>query len=333
VRRNRESRNKKEKMVISFFVLMVLVLYTFEPGSKTEVLAISVKKQPINIMYSMLMDGNVSEFEEMNGLALRYYRTLKSGKFYAAKNHETFEGKDVNYDPAANKEVNEDNEKSNHSSSSAEKPKEEKAQEPVNQQINLKKVYLTFDDGPSAYTSSILEALNARGMKATFFMLEPNMNKYPDQLKQMIGQGHVPALHGVTHDAAKIYRSEKTVVAEMSQAQATLMKLTGSATTLIRTPYGSSPYMKPSYIEAVEKAGFQLWDWTVDSRDWQYRNGEFVGQVINQIEHFKFKDRPIVILMHDRNSTAEHLPRLLDYLTAHGYETELLSQQLTAFHF
>lgn len=199
--------------------------------------------------------------------------------------------------------------------------------------IKEKMIYLTFDDGPSAYTDQIIESLKKFDMKATFFMLEPNMRAYPEQLQAIINAGHVPALHGVSHNTAIIYQSEKTVVDEMVIAQATLKNLTGQFTHLIRTPYGSAPYMKPSYKQAVEEAGFQLWDWTVDSEDWKYRNGEFVIRVIQQLENFQFKERPLVILLHDRKSTAEHLPDLLTYLKAKGYETELLNEQLTAYHF
>ena len=194
-------------------------------------------------------------------------------------------------------------------------------------------MYLTFDDGPSAYTSDILEKLSSYDMKATFFMLEPNMRAYPDKLNEIIAKGYVPALHGVTHKASLIYRSEQTVVDEMKQAQETLLNLTGQVTNLIRTPYGSAPYMKPSYKEAVKNAGFQLWDWTIDSKDWKYQNAKYVSNVIDQLEHYKYHESPIVILMHDRKTTAEHLPMLLDYLQAHGYETETLNESLTSYHF
>lgn len=304
---------------------MTFVFTTGSTNYHSEALAVSSLSQPINIMYSLLTKSNFDHNDEMNG-----YVNNKIQAFYILKKkmdqEQEVRNNPENHDPVENDKSNaETNLKDNGSS------KQENSQ--IKQQNEQKVIYLTFDDGPSAFTSDILQTMNTFDMKGTFFMLEPNMRKYPEELQAIIDNGHVPALHGVSHNVSKIYRSEKTVVDEMTIAQATLMKMTGTGTSLIRTPYGSAPYMKPSYLKAVEAAGFQLWDWTVDSEDWKYRNGEYVERVIQQIENFKYKDRPIVILLHDRKSTAEHLPSLLTYLQTNGYKAEILNEQLSAFHF
>lgn len=325
------------KVLISLLVCLSLVLTTVKSSNHNEASAVSSLTQPIIIMYSLLTQKDVNQYEEMSGsLAHKYYYFQQLNTKIALEKEKQMQDKEETKEKVENAvEQNKDKivqskpvEKAPQASNSNADKQENAVEE------NPKKIiYLTFDDGPSPYTLKILESLNNFDMKATFFMLEPNMRTYEKQLHAIIDNGHTPALHGVTHTVSKIYRSEKTVVDEMAKAQSTLMKLTGTGTTLIRTPYGSSPYMKPSYKKAVEDAGFQLWDWTVDSEDWKSKNGEYVKKVINQIENFRYKDRPIVILMHDRKTTAEHLPELLTYLKAKGYSSEVLNQQMTAFHF
>lgn len=223
--------------------------------------------------------------------------------------------------------------KGNHDDTQKSNVKTVKAkQEPKPKQSPKKKVaYLTIDDGPTEVEHELLDLLASYNAKATFFMLEPNMKKYPDAVKRIVAEGHVPALHGVTHNAKKFYRSKETVLNEMNQAQKTLEKITGYRTTLIRTPYGSSPKMTPEYKRAVKENGYQMWDWNVDSRDWKYRDVSFVAYSIQQIEKLAKKGEDPIILIHSKRSTVEHLPKLLDYLVEQGYSFEVLDASLEPY--
>ncbi|SDM94132.1 Peptidoglycan/xylan/chitin deacetylase, PgdA/CDA1 family [Fictibacillus solisalsi] len=195
-------------------------------------------------------------------------------------------------------------------------------------QNQAKTVYLTFDDGPSRVSNGIMDVLKKYQVKATFFMLEPNMLQFQDQVKRMNREGHSLGLHGVSHDAKKIYRSKKTVVREMDQANQALQKITGKRTALIRTPYGSAPYMKPDYQKAVKDKGYELWDWTIDSMDWSYRSPQYVKNSISQLKKMEHRTEPIVILMHERKETLENLPQLLDYLKKNGYTMKRIEKNM-----
>lgn len=196
---------------------------------------------------------------------------------------------------------------------------------------NKKVAYITIDDGPSNVEHELLDLLDAYQAKATFFMLEPNMRKYPDAVKRIVNDGHVAALHGVTHNAKKFYRSTNSVLHEMNTAQKTLEELTSFQATLIRTPYGSSPQMTPAYKQAVTQQGYQLWDWNVDSQDWKYTNGSFVQHTIGQIENLASKGEAPIILIHSKPTTLTHLPKLLDYLVKQGYSLEPLDETMEPF--
>jgi len=233
------------------------------------------------------------------------------------------EQKDQKQEKNAMKAKRDDTQKSN--------VKTVKAKQEPKKSSKQKKAYLTIDDGPTEVEHELLDLLASYNVKATFFMLEPNMKKYPDAVKRIVAEGHVPALHGVTHNAKKFYRSKETVLNEMNQAQKTLEKITGYRTTLIRTPYGSSPKMTPEYKRAVKDSGYQMWDWNVDSRDWKYRDGSFVAYSIQQIEKLAKKGEDPIILIHSKRSTVEHLPKLLDYLVDQGYSFEVLDASLEPY--
>lgn len=205
-------------------------------------------------------------------------------------------------------------------------PSEEPAKAPS------KTVYLTFDDGPHKVSDQLLSILNEFDAKATFFMLDGNMRNFPDAVKRMAEAGHSLGAHGVTHDKTKIYQSPQTVVAEMEQTLKTIKEITGIDSTLIRTPYGSAPYMKDPYKKAVSDKGYQLWDWNVDSKDWYYRDNRLVANTIAQVADKAKKDEPLVILLHEREETLAQLPQLLDYLKKQNYEFKALGAEMTPIH-
>ena len=60
-------------------------------------------------------------------------------------------------------------------------------------------VALTFDDGPSQYTSTLLDGLAARGVKVTFFMQGCNAENYPNVVKRAYQEGHQIASHTYNH--------------------------------------------------------------------------------------------------------------------------------------
>ncbi|MBM7586152.1 peptidoglycan/xylan/chitin deacetylase (PgdA/CDA1 family) [Bacillus pakistanensis] len=199
--------------------------------------------------------------------------------------------------------------------------------------LNEKTLYITFDDGPNENTKSILNLLNKYNAKATFFMLEPNMRKFPEAVTAMVENGHAVGLHGVSHNQEVIYESSQSVVGEMTKAQRTLENIAGIHSDLIRVPYGSVPHMKPSYFDAVDQKGFKLWDWNIDSEDWKFHHGEFVQKVLNQLEEFPYQHEPKVVLLHEKSTSLQYLDSLLQKLTDMGYQMQALTEQMDTVTF
>ncbi len=145
------------------------------------------------------------------------------------------------------------------------------AQRPQVEEPENKTVYLTFDDGPSPYTPQLLDVLDRYGVKATFFVADTDCI---DLLKDIAQRGHSIGIHSVTHDYFSIYTSVDAYFADLYAMQDIIYEHTGIKTTLMRFPGGSSNTVSwynrgimTLLTQAVEAAGFQYFDWNVDSND------------------------------------------------------------------
>lgn len=161
------------------------------------------------------------------------------------------------------------------------------------------------------------------------------MNEHPAQVKRIAKEGYGLALHGVTHRKEKFYASPAAALAEMSGANATLKKLTGVSTPLIRTPYGSKPYFTKSFRDKVLTQGYHLWDWNVDSYDWKYKQNSdrIYNTVMDQVNKLKASKTNPVILMHDQKATLKVLPRILEKLKKEGYTFKLITKDMEPLNF
>ncbi|NPC94682.1 polysaccharide deacetylase [Bacillus sp. WMMC1349] len=196
-----------------------------------------------------------------------------------------------------------------------------------------KVAYLTFDDGPNPIASEkILNLLDKYNAKATFFMLKPHIEQNLDIVKKMVDRGHSVGSHGVTHQVSQIYKSPENFASEMNDTLDLINKTTNSKTHLIRAPYGSKPYITAPYKAVIKRDHFNLWDWTVDSEDWKLANGAFVNNTIQQVNNL-VDTRPLVVLMHEKPSTAAHLEELLKYFQKNGYEMKALNDSFEPVQF
>ncbi len=196
-----------------------------------------------------------------------------------------------------------------------------------------KTIFLTFDDGPSPYSGEIIANLEKYQYKATFFMIDGNIRKYPDAVKLMVQSGQTVGLHSVSHNPKLFYASANSIITELTQNRNTLKEISGIDSYIMRTPYGSVPYMTEEYRNAVVENGYLMWDWNIDSKDWDYKDARYVNSVIEQLNKFTEHKGPIVILLHERKETLEHLPQLLDFLMKQGYEGKAINSSMPPLQF
>ena len=179
-----------------------------------------------------------------------------------------------------------------------------------------KVVYLTIDDGPSEYTDEIIKILNKNNVKATFFMINGNMQAYPEQVKNIVKNGNTAGFHSVTHDIHKLYVSKTSAKEEFDTNQATFKKITGQTSKVIRLPFGSKPYTPRASYNALVDSGYKLWDWTLDTEDWRSTS----SQIMENVKKYSSGSDNVVLLMHERKQTVEILDEMIKYLKSEGFE-------------
>ena len=190
-----------------------------------------------------------------------------------------------------------------------------------------KYVYLTFDDGPSKNTAEILDILNDYDAPSTFFLLGNNIksnSKSEELLNSILDQGHYIGLHSMTHQNKKLYthaNAAQNFVDEMLQVQDLVFDYTdGFETSLIRAPYGATPgKFSEQHIKKTVDAGLKLWDWNVDSVDWNSDAKEVIHNVKKYTKQNADKEH-LIVLFHEKDSTVEALPTVIEYYQSLGYE-------------
>lgn len=192
-----------------------------------------------------------------------------------------------------------------------------------------KRVFLTFDDGPSTVTPIILDTLKQENIKATFFVLGSRVDVMPDMVKRMYEEGHYVANHGYSHLYSSVYESPQSVLDEYNRCNDSVRNAIGVSdynSHLFRFPGG---LVGGKYADIKNEAKELLLQNNIVNVDWNSLNGdaetndltpEFELQRLRETTENK---NSIVILMHDapaKKVTAETLPQIITYLKEQGYE-------------
>lgn len=199
-------------------------------------------------------------------------------------------------------------------------------------------VYLTFDDGPSGVTETILQILEEKQVKATFFVSEYSARK-EILIQKEYEAGHTIGLHGLSHDYSEIYISSEAAVQNFDNLRLLIKANLGIDTCIVRFPGGSSNTISKNHCigvmteatkDVLEK-GYSYFDWNVDSGDaGGARTAEAIYQ--NVIEGIK-PGRVNVVLMHDtygHEATAEALPKIIDWCLENGYLLKAIDETTPA---
>jgi peptidoglycan/xylan/chitin deacetylase (PgdA/CDA1 family) len=126
-------------------------------------------------------------------------------------------------------------------------------------------VVLTFDDGPHPkWTPRILEALDARNAKATFFVIGRKAEEHPDLIRAILDRGHGVGLHSYSHDRLFALRGERRVRADLERGIAALETLTGRRPVLFRPPIG---HTNPIISRVIDDLDLTTIGWTIGGRD------------------------------------------------------------------
>ena len=196
---------------------------------------------------------------------------------------------------------------------------------------DYKRVFLTFDDGPSkSVTIPILDILKQNNVKATFFVLGSNAERYPEIVKRAYQEGHYIANHGFTHVYSNIYSSPQAVLDEYNRTETAIKNAIGDQTynsRVFRFPGGTSggkyANIKAEAVNLLNQNNVAHLDWNALTAD--AAGLDNVNDMMNYVETTMGNKNSVVILMHDigtKKSTYELLPQLIQVLKEKGYVFE-----------
>lgn len=184
-----------------------------------------------------------------------------------------------------------------------------------------KAVALTFDDGPGEYTDQLVNELNKRNAKATFFIVGSCVEKYPDVLPKMVESGHQLGNHTFNHTDITTL-SAKEMNDQIQKTDEAIFKACGQYSTAFRPPYGS---YNDNTNKAISDKVITLW--SVDTVDWKLKDGASVKEAI--VSQCKDGD---IILMHDiHQTTVEGAIMAIDELSKRGFVFVTVNDLLTRY--
>lgn len=215
----------------------------------------------------------------------------------------------------------------------------QKTSQPFNeeQQYNIlhiyksdtKRVFLTFDDGPSeTVTPLILDLLKEENVPATFFTLGTNVKKHPEIVRREFDEGHYVANHGYSHKYSAVYASPQATFDEYNYTENAIKEALGNEnykSNLFRFPGGSNggyyDSLKQESKALLRENGIVHLDWNCLSKDAE--GAHSTESLIQNIKDTADGKYSVVVLMHDSSDkilTYESLKEVINYFRENGYE-------------
>jgi peptidoglycan/xylan/chitin deacetylase (PgdA/CDA1 family) len=196
--------------------------------------------------------------------------------------------------------------------------------------VAREEIALTFDDGPDPeVTPRVLEILDARGVRGTFFCIAENAARHPELCREIVRRGHSVENHSRGHLPTFAMLGMGGIRKEIGAAQATLIEHAGSAPRFFRPPAG---FRNPMLDPVLHEMGLRLVSWTRRGFDTRCKDVDFVAARL--IRGIAAGD---ILLLHDGHSARsasgtpvvlEVLPRVLDAAQTLGLRPVTLRQAI-----
>lgn len=193
-------------------------------------------------------------------------------------------------------------------------------------------IALTYDDGPSPLTGTLLDLLKEFGFKATFFVLGKNI-KTPDDramVKRMFDEGHVVASHSYSH-ANLTTLNVHEVRRELDLTSNEISAIIGKRPKYMRPPFGE---FNEALKSTVFSMGYKIVLWNMDTNDWKYDDAS-ASQVFLNFEKQLKRFAPVqdaksfIALQHDIfQGTIEQQRKIFKTIKSLGYNVVTMNQCL-----
>lgn len=191
-----------------------------------------------------------------------------------------------------------------------------------------RKIYLTFDDGPSSNTDQILDILAKYDVKATFFVLQKEGRNMERLYQRIADEGHSIGMHSTNHVYATVYASEEAFLEDTKKIRDFIYLVTGQESNIYRFPGGSSNRVSQVdmhvFGNALQNEGIKYYDWNISSQDASVikpSSAQIVKNVTSRLANYD----EAIILFHDaqsKDTTVAALPAIIEYIL--GMENTVL---------
>ena len=190
------------------------------------------------------------------------------------------------------------------------------------------KLALTFDEGPSENTETILDFLASKNVKATFHIIVRYLTseKRLALVRRMIGQGHEVGIR--LDPILGITLTPTSVCNYVSQSAKVIENRFGFIPKFVRLPYGT---VQPAIVSALETNGFVVTQSNLDSGD--YENGASVEDIVEKfrltLESSINSIQSFISLQNEQApNTAKAVPYIIEVARENGYKLVRLSDCL-----
>ncbi|MGU3376624.1 polysaccharide deacetylase family protein [Chryseobacterium sp. M5A1_1a] len=184
----------------------------------------------------------------------------------------------------------------------------------THKRTKIKEVALTFDDGPTEFTPRFLDLLKEHQVKATFFCIGKQIEKYPETFQRIIAEGHTIGNHTLSHSNSTGFLSTSKMIAEIENCDKVMEDVGNIQTNLYRPPFGVT---NPNIARAIKQTHKTSIGWNVRSLDTIIDDENKIYKRIT-----KGLKKGSIILLHDTSEkTYRVLVDLLVFLKDKKYST------------
>jgi len=184
----------------------------------------------------------------------------------------------------------------------------------INKKTKNKEIALTFDDGPTEFTPKFLDLLKQNNIKATFFCIGKQIEKYPEIFQRIIAEEHTIGNHTFSHSNNTGFLSTIKMIEEIEKCDEVMLKIGSFKTDLYRPPFGVT---NPNIAKAIKKTNKKSIGWNVRSLDTVITDEKKILKKVT-----KNLKKGSIILLHDTSEkTYNVLVELLLFLEREKYST------------
>ena len=180
--------------------------------------------------------------------------------------------------------------------------------------LSSKVIYLTFDDGPvPEVTPLVLDILDQNKLKATFFCVGENVQKYPEIYADILQRGHKTGNHTFNHLKGFSFSKDEYVENVKLATEYIDSKL-------FRPPYGRITFGQRRML----RKEYEIIMWDLITRD--YNRNLSTGQILSNIKSYTRNGS--IVVFHDsikaKNNVLSVLPLAIKWWKSEGYEFGVL---------